>query len=146
MSSLMKQVEQRRQLPKAGDADRDPADLSASPPASKAESISASEKADSTASTHASKGTGRNPGGKASRGAAKKDSTTRSQPATGSRPTRRVGRPKGPSRRGLSVRILTEIDDALTAAVADTQESPQYIVDAALTAWLTERGYLEHVS
>jgi hypothetical protein len=40
------------------------------------------------------------------------------------------------------VRILDEIDDALTAAVAETGMSPQYITDEALAAWLAERGYL----
>lgn len=54
---------------------------------------------------------------------------------------RRVGRPRGPERVPLSVRILAETDERLTAAVEATGESPQYIVDEALSEYLTRRGF-----
>ena len=53
-----------------------------------------------------------------------------------------MGRPAGPERTQITVRVLAEIDQALTEAVADTGKSPQYIADEALAAWLRERGYL----
>lgn len=42
----------------------------------------------------------------------------------------------------VTVLALTEIDEALTAAVEDTGLSPQYIAEAVRCAWLAERGYL----
>jgi hypothetical protein len=56
------------------------------------------------------------------------------------RPRRRVGRPRGPDRVPLTVRILAANDDRLTAAVRTTGQSPQYIVDAALTAYFDALG------
>jgi hypothetical protein len=53
---------------------------------------------------------------------------------------RRVGRPRGPERVALTVRILAANDARLTEAVETTGESPQYIVDAALTAYLDALG------
>jgi hypothetical protein len=52
------------------------------------------------------------------------------------RPRRRPGRPRGPERVALSVRIKPEIDQRLTTAVEHTNLGPQQIVEAALTAWL----------
>lgn len=152
MSGLMKQVEQRRQLPKAGDADRDPADLTASrragettgEPASKTASVSASRNAGSTAAESAGSSAAVPAVRSASRKAVKKASSGDRQRPAGRKP-RRVGRPLGPSRTAITVRILSEIDDALTAAVEDSGQSPQYIVDDALRAWLTQHGYLRHV-
>ena len=57
---------------------------------------------------------------------------------------RRVGRPAGPARTALTVRVLTEIDEALTDAVEDTGWSPQYIADDALSEWLSQHGYLSN--
>ena len=53
---------------------------------------------------------------------------------------RRVGRPRGPERVALTVRILAATDARLTEAVETTGESPQYIVDAALTQYLDGLG------
>ena len=54
---------------------------------------------------------------------------------------RRVGRPRGPERMPLTVRILTAVDERLTAAVEATGKSPQYIVDEALSEYLTRLGF-----
>jgi hypothetical protein len=54
---------------------------------------------------------------------------------------RRVGRPRGPERVPLTVRILTATDERLTAAVEDTGKSPQYIVDEALSEYLARLGF-----
>ena len=80
----------------------------------------------------------RNDGGTASRSAG-----TRAGRAAGkkaSRPRRRVGRPRGPERIPLTIRILAETDQRLTAAVETTGESPQYLVDKALAAYLDSLG------
>jgi len=69
---------------------------------------------------------GRSAGGKAGRKAGKA--------------SRRVGRPRGPERVALTIRILAVTDRRLTAAVEQTGESPQYIVDAALAAYLDALG------
>lgn len=53
---------------------------------------------------------------------------------------RRPGRRRGPNRVPLTVRILVETDDRLTEAVEMTGQSPQYIVDAALAAYLDTLG------
>jgi hypothetical protein len=54
---------------------------------------------------------------------------------------RRVGRPRGPERVPLTVRILAATDERLTAAVEATGKSPQYIVDEALSEYLTRLGF-----
>jgi hypothetical protein len=54
---------------------------------------------------------------------------------------RRVGRPRGPERVPLTVRILTATDERLTAAVEETGTSPQYIVDEALSEYLARLGF-----
>lgn len=56
------------------------------------------------------------------------------------RKSRRVGRPRGPARVALTVRILAVTDGRLTAAVHATGQSPQYIVDEALDKHLTSLG------
>lgn len=53
---------------------------------------------------------------------------------------RRVGRPQGPVRVALTTRILAANDVRLTAAVEATGQSPQYVVDAALTAYFDSLG------
>jgi hypothetical protein len=119
-SSLLKNAGakrvERKKLEKAGDADRDPAvpDLPDTP---SWDSPPAGEEASAPASDSASGKAGGNDSGKA--------------PA-GSRPPRRRGRPRGPDRVRLSVRIRTDLDDQLSEAVARTDMSPQYIVEAAL--------------
>lgn len=175
MAKLIQQAQGR--LTRAGDASRDPADLSASTEAddsridSESEgttaSISASDKAineddqsasvaddnsanmsgstivSSMASTaevapasgSASAKADRKTSGKTGRASTKKASTSTKR-------GRRVGRPAGPARTPLTVRVRVEIDEALTDAVDGTGLSPQYIADEALSAWLVERGYL----
>ncbi|MEE1735062.1 hypothetical protein PUR49_00565 [Streptomyces sp. BE147] len=54
--------------------------------------------------------------------------------ATG-RTSGRRGRPRGPERKPLSVRILPENDRRLTAAVEQTGLNPQTLVDQALEAY-----------
>jgi hypothetical protein len=56
------------------------------------------------------------------------------------RTARRAGRPRGPERVPLTIRILAQNDARLTAAVETTGDSPQYIVDAALTAYFDALG------
>jgi hypothetical protein len=56
------------------------------------------------------------------------------------RAARRVGRPRGPDRVPLTIRIIAENDARLTAAVEQTGQSPQYIVDAALSAYFDALG------
>lgn len=53
---------------------------------------------------------------------------------------RRVGRPRGPDRVPVTVRLMVETNDRLTTAVDSTGESPQYIVERALTAYLDALG------
>jgi hypothetical protein len=77
-----------------------------------------STRASSRASVRASRGSGRKAG----------------------KPARRVGRPRGPERVPLTIRILAETDARLTAAVDATGDSPQYIVDKALAAYLDALG------
>ncbi|WP_331718522.1 hypothetical protein [Streptomyces virginiae] len=50
-------------------------------------------------------------------------------------PSRRRGRPKGPQRVPLTVRILPETDKLLTAAVEKLEDNPQTIVEEALLAY-----------
>ena len=52
-----------------------------------------------------------------------------------------MGRPRGPERVPLTVRILTAVDERLTAAVEATGKSPQYIVDEALSEYLKRLGF-----
>jgi hypothetical protein len=79
--------------------------------------------------------TGGNAGGTASRQAVRKTGRK-----AGKR-RRRVGRPRGPERVPLTVRILAATDERLTAAVEATGKSPQYIVDEALSEYLTRLGF-----
>jgi hypothetical protein len=101
----------------------------ASDPASVPESVSASVSGSPDAGDDASAVASATASLKASRNAG---------PLAGGR--RRVGRPRGPARRALSIRILAENDDRLTAAVEATGQSPQYLVDAALTAYFDGLG------
>lgn len=83
-----------------------------------------------SASVPASKSTGSRAGERASRGRSRK----------AGKATRRVGRPRGPERHPLTIRILAETNERLTAAVEATGDSPQYIVDKALAAYLDALG------
>ena len=50
----------------------------------------------------------------------------------------RRGRPRGPARVAITVRIRTDLDDALTAAINETGFGLQEIVEQALASWLSE--------
>ena len=88
--------------------------------------ISARPAASHEASPRAGSSAGRQAGGKTGKKAGKR--------------RRRVGRPRGPERVPLTVRILAQNDARLTAAVEETGRSPQYIVDAALAAYFDGLG------
>ncbi|WP_405747567.1 hypothetical protein OG422_30675 [Streptomyces sp. NBC_01525] len=53
---------------------------------------------------------------------------------------RRAGRPRGPERVPLSVRLLVETDVRLTLACAQTGQTPQYLVEDALQLLFKELG------
>ncbi|WNI34614.1 hypothetical protein [Streptomyces sp. ITFR-6] len=57
-----------------------------------------------------------------------------STPKAPRRPPRRRGRPRGPDREMLSVRILASNNRKLTVAVEQTDLNPQTLVDQALEA------------
>jgi len=104
----------------------DDASEPASIPANYPASISASGNKSIPDGAKADQAAGGSAGGKAGRKAGKA--------------SRRVGRPRGPERVALTIRILAVTDRRLTAAVEQTGESPQYIVDAALAAYLDALG------
>ena len=99
--------------------------------ASQKDSLSASRNNDEMAGDRAGTSAGTSNGRPAGKTAGK---------TTGGKAGRRVGRPRGPMRVPLTIRILASTDARLTAAVEVTGESPQYIVDAALTAYLDKLG------
>ncbi|MEU4541594.1 hypothetical protein AB0G15_42880 [Streptosporangium sp. NPDC023825] len=103
----------------------------AAPPEEKQKT--ASEKAPAKASNSA--------GEKAGEAASPRARTTgKTKAKVAKRPPRRVGRPRGPDRAKLSIRILAENDARLTAAVEATGQSPQYIVDEALALYFDHIG------
>lgn len=63
------------------------------------------------------------------------------QPPRPARP-RRAGAPQGPARVPFTIRILAANDERLTAAVEATGQSPQYVVDAALSAYFDALGII----
>lgn len=161
MAKLIKQAQGR--LNKAGDAARDPADIAASDTddttditsdgssadisasniAGVPDSATADVSASPPASTSAHGKAGRTDDPSSSTNGSKKAGTNAGKTASSKKGKgRRVGRPAGPARTPLTVRVLAEIDDALTDAVDDTGLSPQYIADEALSEWLRQRGYL----
>jgi hypothetical protein len=105
----------------AGFPDGGNAGLSAVPDAGGNAGELASTAAGTSASRKASASAGRSARGKASA-------------------RRRVGRPRGPDRVALTIRILAANDERLTAAVDATGQSPQYVVDAALSAYFDALG------
>jgi hypothetical protein len=107
-----------------------PASITASGKAGETAGVPASEDASDVASAVA--GLPASP--KASNGVAKKRKTP-AVPAP-----RRVGRPRGPDRIAITVRILHTTDARLTSAVEATGESPQYIVETALDAYFNKLG------
>jgi hypothetical protein len=105
-----------------------------SPPAGDDAAISAGDKASISDGDIDGRKASSSTGGKAN---------ARSGPKAGrktGKARRRVGRPHGPERVPLTVRILAATDDRLTAAVEATGQSPQYLVDAALTAYFDALG------
>jgi hypothetical protein len=103
----------------------DDASVSASGKASVFDDENASGPTSIAASRTASTAASRTAGGRASKKA-------------GTR--RRIGRPRGPARVPLTIRILAANDERLTATVDATGQSPQYIVDAALAAYFDALG------
>ncbi len=141
MSGLIDRAAGR--LQKASDATRDPADLTpasqpASQPTSVPDSVSASDNASVPAGTAKQVRTSTNRDEAAAPETAKSPAKRKKK----SPARRRVGRPAGPARVALSVRILPRLDKGLTAAVTATGMSPQYVVEAALEEWLTRHGHL----
>lgn len=114
----------------AGDTEGLPASSTASLPADADTGVNESVPAGSGTRRKAGTSAARSAGNRASRSAGRK----------AGRPRRRVGRPRGPERVPLTIRILAATDERLTAAVEMTGESPQYIVDAALAAYLDALG------
>ena len=53
----------------------------------------------------------------------------------------RRGKPRGPERVAVSVRILADTDERLTGAVERIGKNPQSIVDEALSEYLTQLGF-----
>lgn len=118
----------------------DRAIISASGNDGEKESGSASKIASTQDSRPASLTAGGSAGRKASEEAGRPASPKRASPQVTivkDRPVRRRGRPRGPSRVPLSVRILQPLDERLTQAVEDTGLGPQEIVELALDRWLT---------
>lgn len=101
-----------------------PAGQTASANDSEAASLSASHIASISASEKVGRKAGRKDGGN----------------AAARRLPRRAGRPRGPDRVPLTVRILRGTDERLTAAVEATGQSPQYLVDEALARYLDGLG------
>jgi hypothetical protein len=106
--------------------DGDTASLSASENASLSAVPATGEKAGDSARGTASPGAGTRAGRPAGKKAGKR--------------VRRVGRPRGPDRVPLTIRILAATDERLTAAVDITGESPQYVVETALAAYFDALG------
>jgi hypothetical protein len=69
----------------------------------------------------------------ADNGYARVPNSTPEQPLTAR--GRRTGRPRGPERVPLTVRILTEHDARLTAEVEVQGLSPQYLIERALSEY-----------
>ncbi|MFB7619268.1 hypothetical protein [Kitasatospora sp. NPDC056181] len=143
-SQMMKNIRQggagqqgQQQLVKAKDRDIDPADTSALTPGSDAGK--ASESASDKSSVDTGKAAGEttsdktgNPAGSTTGGKDGESASASTGGNAGARAGRRLGRPRGPERAKLSVRILKENDDKLTRAVEQTGENPQDLVDQAL--------------
>lgn len=131
---LVQQGVEQRRLAKAPDAG-DPADVlqAATSAATSAEDsghggIPASNSASGRASTSASGAAS----GAASLPASRSEARHAGVSAGAGGPARRRGRPRGPERVALNVRIRRELDDRLTAAVDQTGQGPQDLVERAL--------------
>jgi|GEM_PF-6741630 len=171
MAGLMDRAEQRKSLKRAGDADTDPASISASENTventSDKAGIDDSGNDSDTPSDHTSDYDMWNAGGKASdtdggnaadkagspAGLSHSDPDSRNaRDNTGgdaSEPTRRntttetprrgPGRPPGPERRPITVRVLAEHDQVLTDAWDEDGLRPQQVLDEALADWAKKR-------
>lgn len=130
MPSFLEQS-RKNQEEKRARGEKDPADLSGSQEPNW-DSLDSSDNGCDSASENAGEQAGQEqaqttPPPKPPKGSSSASTTTRT-------PALRRGRPKGPARKMLSVRILPENDRKLTAAVEATGKIPQTIVDEALTA------------
>lgn len=178
MSGLMNRAEQRRGLKRAGDADTDPASITASENAiattvrvagvpdvgdaadssststvvnaSESASLYGSASAGQAAGSNASDAGGAQGGGEAvgnagasasragstkAPGKAGRSTGKSSSRKAGRRPRRGVGRPPGPDRQPITVRVLAEHDALLTTAWTEQGMRPQQVIDAALAEW-----------
>jgi hypothetical protein len=115
--SLVNRGAQAQRLRKAGDADRDPADLQPPPE-------------DTTTAPPARD----EPPGRDDKPTANEKPKVKTTQSTGGDqpPSRRRGRPRGPDRRPLTVRVRAEVDERLTRAVDETGHGPQELVEQGL--------------
>lgn len=142
-SEIDGQIDSNNASTTASTADGKPASISACANAGQEASATAGETASSKGSAKASPKVSKNAVRKASSTAGKNASRLASSTASDiGRPPRRRGRPRGESRRPITVRIRDEVDEAITRAVEDTGRNPQSIADDALAQWLSQRGYL----
>lgn len=156
MAGLMGRAEQRKALRRAGDADTDPASISASENTSNHDSESAndttidntsssnsgntSEKTSRKDSDKAGGKTVKNTGTKSSKKTSTPDRENTSEPASTNTSRRRgPGRPSGPDRRAITVRVLAEHDQILTEAWDEDGLRPQQVIDQALADWAKKR-------
>jgi hypothetical protein len=136
---LVQQGVEQRRLAKAPDAG-DPADVVQADDTEDGHGvISASNPASASASGTVSSGARRAASSTDSGSASRTDSPSAKRSAANhargrgaERPARRRGRPRGPDRVALNVRIRRELDDRLTAAVDQTGQGPQDLVEHAL--------------
>jgi hypothetical protein len=135
MPTFQDKARQAQQEKRAGRDEKDPADLSGAqepdwdnPEAWGGGSSDAGGSASGNDGDSASENEGQEPEPSAPAGP---PSTSKG----GSRAPRRRGRPRGPERVPVTVRILTSTDRKLTAAVEQTGLNPQTIVEQALEAY-----------
>ncbi|MGW0955367.1 hypothetical protein [Streptomyces sp. NPDC002545] len=134
MPSFQEKARKAQQEKRSGRDEKDPADLSGAhePDWDNPESWGGSgPDAGDSASGNAGDTADGNTDQKQKRAAPKRPAST---PSGTSRAPRRRGRPRGPERVALTVRILTSTDRKLTAAVEQTGLNPQTLVEQAMEA------------
>lgn len=140
----MGQRARERRTPPPPRHPRPPADTA--PTDSEQASIPASGKPATSAPAEAHISASENPGGEqafsASEKAGPRTSPAAAIPASrkSGAPARRRGRPKGPLRFTLSVRIPAELDIRLSAESAASGDGPQVIVERALAEYLSRQA------
>lgn len=131
MPSFLENSRRTQDTKRAGRGEKDPADLSGvqEPDWDNPQTWGG---AVGSASNSASGNAGDPAGEKERQHADAADPEASRAPKVPRRPPRRRGRPRGPERAMLSVRILAENDRRLTLAVEQTGQNPQSLVDQAL--------------